>query len=251
MKILVTAKRVPDPESVIKIAPDGNGIVTDSLKWVVNPFDEIAIEEALRIKEKVAGTEVVLASIGPKTAQEQLRTGLAMGADRAVLVVSDDAVEPLAVARVFQKLIETEKPDLLLMGKQAIDDDSNCAGQMVAELLGWPQATFASKVELGGDQKSAKVTREVDGGLETLNVPLPAVITTDLRLNEPRYASLPGIMKARKKELKEIPIATLGVDVAPKVKIVKLETPPKRTGGRKVADVAELINVLHNEAKVI
>ena len=251
MKILVTAKRVPDPESVIKIAPDGNGIVTDSLKWVVNPFDEIAIEEALRIKEKVAGSEVVLASIGPKTAQEQLRTGLAMGADRAVLVVSDDAVEPLAVARVFQKLIETEKPDLLLMGKQAIDDDSNCAGQMLAELLGWPQATFASKVELGGDQKSAKVTREIDGGLETLNVPLPAVITTDLRLNEPRYASLPGIMKARKKELKEIPIATLGVDVAPKVKIVKLETPPKRTGGRKVADVAELINVLHNEAKVI
>ncbi len=251
MKILVTAKRVPDPESVIKIAPDGNGIVTDSLKWVVNPFDEIAIEEALRIKEKVAGSEVVLASIGPKTAQEQLRTGLAMGADRAVLVVSDDAVEPLAVARVLQKLIDTEKPDLLLMGKQAIDDDSNCAGQMLAELLGWPQATFASKVELAGDQKSAKVTREVDGGLETLNVPLPAVVTTDLRLNEPRYASLPGIMKARKKELKEIPIATLGVDVAPKVKIVKLETPPKRTGGRKVADVAELINVLHNEAKVI
>ena len=251
MKILVTAKRVPDPESVIKIAPDGNGIVTDSLKWVVNPFDEIAIEEALRIKEKVAGTEVVLASIGPKTAQEQLRTGLAMGADRAILVVSDDMVEPLAVARVLQKLIDTEKPDLLLMGKQAIDDDSNCAGQMLAELLGWPQATFASKVELGGDQKSAKVTREVDGGLETLNVPLPAVITTDLRLNEPRYASLPGIMKARKKELKEIPIASLGVDVAPKVKIVKLETPPKRTGGRKVADVAELINVLHNEAKVI
>jgi len=251
VKILVTAKRVPDPESVIKIAPDGNGIVTDSLKWVVNPFDEIAIEEALRIKEKVAGTEVVLASIGPKTAQEQLRTGLAMGADRAILVVSDDMVEPLAVARVLQKLIDTEKPDLLLMGKQAIDDDSNCAGQMLAELLGWPQATFASKVELGGDQKSAKVTREVDGGLETLNVPLPAVVTTDLRLNEPRYASLPGIMKARKKELKEIPIASLGVDVAPKVKIVKLETPPKRTGGRKVADVAELINVLHNEAKVI
>jgi len=218
---------------------------------VVNPFDEIAIEEALRIKEKVAGTEVVLVSIGPKTAQEQLRTGLAMGADRAVLVVSDAPVEPLAVARVLQKLIDGEKPDFVVMGKQAIDDDSNCAGQMLAELLGWPQATFASKVELGGDQKSAKVTREVDGGLETVNVPLPAVVTADLRLNEPRYASLPGIMKARKKELKEIAIADLGVDVVPKVKIVKLETPAKRTGGRKVADVNELVNVLHNEAKVI
>ena len=251
MKILVTVKRVPDPESVIKIAPDGSGIVTDALKWVVNPFDEIAIEEALRIKEKVAGTEVVLVSIGPKTAQEQLRTGLAMGADRAVLVVSDAPVEPLAVARVLQKLIDGEKPDFVVMGKQAIDDDSNCAGQMLAELLGWPQATFASKVELGGDQKSAKVTREVDGGLETVNVPLPAVVTADLRLNEPRYASLPGIMKARKKELKEIAIADLGVDVVPKVKIVKLETPAKRTGGRKVADVNELVNVLHNEAKVI
>jgi electron transfer flavoprotein beta subunit len=251
VKILVTVKRVPDPESVIKIAPDGSGIVTDALKWVVNPFDEIAIEEALRIKEKVAGTEVVLVSIGPKTAQEQLRTGLAMGADRAVLVVSDAPVEPLAVARVLQKLIDGEKPDFVVMGKQAIDDDSNCAGQMLAELLGWPQATFASKVELGGDQKSAKVTREVDGGLETVNVPLPAVVTADLRLNEPRYASLPGIMKARKKELKEIAIADLGVDVVPKVKIVKLETPAKRTGGRKVADVNELVNVLHNEAKVI
>ncbi len=251
MKILVTAKRVPDPETHIKITPDGQGIVQDNVKWVINPFDEIAIEEALRIKEKVAGSEVVLVSIGPKTAQEQLRTGLAMGADRAILVLSDNSIEPLAVARVIQKLVEQEKPDVIIMGKQAIDDDSNCAGQMLAELLTWPQATFASKVELAGDGKSAKVTREVDGGLETISVPLPAIITSDLRLNEPRYASLPGIMKARKKEMKEIPLADLGVDVAPKVQIVKLETPPKRQGGKKVGSVQELVAALHNEAKVI
>jgi len=250
VKILVTAKRVPDPETVIKIAADGAGIVTDNVKWVINPFDEIAIEESLRIKEKVAGTEVVLVSIGDKPAQEQLRTGLAMGADRAILVLAG-ALEPLAVARVLKKLIDSEKPDLVVMGKQAIDDDSNCVGQMLAELLGWPQATFASKVELAGDAKSAKVTREIDGGLETLNVPVPAVVTADLRLNEPRYASLPGIMKARKKELKEIAVADLGVDVAPKVAIVKLETPPKRSGGRKVGSVQELVQMLHNEAKVI
>jgi electron transfer flavoprotein beta subunit len=249
VKILVTVKRVPDPETVIKIGPDQKGISTENVKWVINPFDEIAIEEALRLKEKVSGTEVVLVSIGIKSAQEQLRTGLAMGADRAILVLSDDVLEPLAVARVLKKLVETEKPDVVLMGKQAIDDDSNATGQMLAELLGWPQATFASKVELA-DGKST-VTREVDGGLETVAVPLPAVITADLRLNEPRYASLPGIMKARKKELKEIPVADLGVDVAPRVKIVNLETPPKRTGGRKVGSVQELVQVLHNEAKVI
>jgi electron transfer flavoprotein beta subunit len=249
VKILVTVKRVPDPETVIKIAPDGAGIVTDNVKWVVNPFDEIAIEEALRIKEKAGGADVVLVSIGQKTAQEQLRTGLAMGADRAILVVSEQALEPLAVARVLAKVIDGEKPDLVLMGKQSIDDDANCAGQMLAELLGWPQATFASKVELDG--KSAKVTREVDGGLEVLGVPLPAIVTADLRLNEPRYASLPGIMKARKKELKEIPLADLGVDAAPKTKVVKLETPPKRSAGRKVGSVQELVQVLHNEAKVI
>jgi electron transfer flavoprotein beta subunit len=251
VKILVTAKRVPDPETVIKIAPDGAGIATDNVKWVINPFDEIAIEEALRIKEKVAGSEVVLVSIGQKAAQEQLRTGLAMGADRAILVLSDEPLEPLAVARVLQKLADQEKPDLILMGKQAIDDDANCAGQMLAELLGWPQATFASKVELAGDQKGAKVTREVDGGLETIGVPLPAIVTADLRLNEPRYASLPGIMKARKKELKEIPVAQLGADVAPRVKVVKLETPPKRQAGRKLGSVQELVQVLHNEVKVI
>ena len=251
MKILVTVKRVPDPETIIKIAPDGASVSTDNVKWVINPFDEIAIEEALRIKEKVAGSEVVLVSIGQKTAQEQLRTGLAMGADRAILVLTDQPLEPLAIARVVQKLVETEKPDVVVMGKQAIDDDSNCVGQMLAELLGWPQATFASKVDLAGDQKSARVTREVDGGLETVAIPLPAVVTADLRLNEPRYASLPGIMNARKKELKEIPVADVGVDVTPKLKIVKLETPPKRTGGRKVGSVQELVQVLHNEAKVI
>jgi len=251
VKILATAKRVPDPETVIKINAEGTGIATDNVKWVINPFDEIAIEEALRIREKVAGSEVVLVSIGPKTAQEQLRTGLAMGADRAALVLTDEPLEPLAVARVLQKLVEAEKPDLVVVGKQAIDDDANCAGQMLAALLGWPQATFASKVELAADQKSAKVTREVDGGLETLAVSLPAVITADLRLNEPRYASLPGIMKARKKELKEIPIAELGVDVTPRVKVTRLETPPKRSAGRKVTSVQELVQLLHNEAKVI
>jgi electron transfer flavoprotein beta subunit len=251
VKILATVKRVPDPETVIKLNADGSGIATDNIKWVVNPFDEYGIEESLRLKEKNAGSEVILVSIGVTASQEQLRTGLAMGADRAILVKSDTALEPLAVARVLAKVIETEKPDVVLMGKQAIDDDANATGQMLAELLGWPQATFASKVELAGDGKSAKVTREVDGGLETLEVPLPAIITADLRLNEPRYASLPGIMKARKKELKEIAVADLGVDVAPKVKIVKLETPPKRSAGRKVETVQELVKLLHDEAKAI
>lgn len=251
MKILVTAKRVPDPNATIKVRPDGGGIVTDGLKFVVNPFDEIAIEEALRIKEKVAGTEVVLVGVGAKVCSEQLRTGLAMGADRAILVVSEQDLEPLAVARALRKLVETEKPDFVLMGKQAIDDDSNVVGQMLAELLGWPQATFASKVAFAGDQKSATITREVDGGLEDVQVPMPAVITADLRLNEPRYASLPGIMKARKKELKEIPVADLGIDVTPRVKILKLDPPPKRQAGKKVEDVKTLVDLLHTEAKVI
>ena len=249
MKILVTVKRVPDPETQLKITAEGTGFSTDNLKWVVNPFDEIGVEEALRLREKNAGSEVVLVSIGPKAAQEQVRTGLAMGADRAILVLSDENLEPLAVARVLQKLVEQEKPDLVILGKQAVDYDNNCTGQMLAELLGWPQATFASKVELAGGQ--ATVTREVDGGVETLSFALPAVVTADLRLNEPRYASLPGIMKARKKALKEIPVADLGVDVAPRVKIVKLENPPKRAGGRKVGSVQELVKVLHDEAKVL
>jgi electron transfer flavoprotein beta subunit len=249
VKILVTVKRVPDPETQLKINAEGTGFLTEGVKWVVNPFDEIAVEEGLRLKEKNAGSEVVLVSIGPKAAQEQLRTGLAMGADRAILVVSDENLEPLAVARVLQNLVEQEKPELVLMGKQAVDYDNNCAGQMLAELLGWPQATFASKVELADGQ--ATVTREVDGGLETLSFALPAIVTADLRLNEPRYASLPGIMKARKKELREIPVAELGVDVTPRVKIVKLENPPKRAAGRKVGSVQELVKVLHDEAKVI
>lgn len=251
MKILVPAKRVPDPNSTIKVKTDGSGIVTDGLKWVINPFDEIAIEEALRIKEKLGGGEVVLAGIGSKASSEQLRTGLAMGADRAILVVTEEAIDSLAVARILHKLVEAEKADLVLMGKQAIDADSNQAGQMLAELLGWPQATFASQVELAADQKSAKVTREVDGGLEVIELPLPAVVTADLRLNEPRYASLPGIMKARKKELKEIPLADLGVDTAPRLKVVKMEPPAKRQGGRKVETVQDLIQALHSEAKVI
>jgi electron transfer flavoprotein beta subunit len=251
VKILVAAKRVPDPNATIKVRPDGTGIVTDNLKYVVNPFCEIAIEEALRIKEKHGGGEVVLVSVGGKAAQEQLRTGLAMGADRAVLVVSEQEVDPAVVARVLKKLIEDEKPDIVVMGKQAIDDDSNVVGQMVAELLGWGQATFASAVKLADDKRSAVVTREVDGGLEDVEVQLPAVITADLRLNEPRYASLPGIMKARKKELKEIPIADVGVDLTPTVKVLKLEPPPKRQAGKKVGSVQELVQLLHTEAKVI
>jgi electron transfer flavoprotein beta subunit len=251
VKILVAAKRVPDPNATIKVRPDGTGIVTDNVKYVVNPFCEIAIEEALRIKEKSGGAEVILVSIGSKVVSEQLRTGLAMGADRAILVLSDGDVEPVAVARVLAKLAETEKPDLLLLGKQAIDDDSNVVGQMVAEVLGWAQATFASEVKLADDKTSAVVTREVDGGLEDIQVQLPAVITADLRLNEPRYASLPGIMKARKKELKEIPITELGIDLTPRVKILSLTPPPKRQAGKKVESVQELVNLLHTEAKVI
>ncbi|MBI3785523.1 MAG: electron transfer flavoprotein subunit beta/FixA family protein [Deltaproteobacteria bacterium] len=264
MKILVTVKRVPDPNASIKVKPDGTGIITDNLKYVVNPFDEIAIEEALRLKEKSGGAEVVLVSVGSKTAQEQLRTGLAMGADRAILVVAEQELDSLAVARIFHKLVQDEKADLVLLGKQAIDDDANQTGQMLAALLGWPQATFASKtdsleseaeksgtpgIQISGG--AAKVVREVDGGLETLELPVPAVITVDLRLNVPRYASLPGIMKARKKELKELAIDSLGVDVKPKLKILRLDPPPKRQAGRKVGSVQELVQALHNEAKVI
>jgi electron transfer flavoprotein beta subunit len=249
VKILVPVKRVPDPATTIRVLPDGSGIVTDNVKWVINPFDEIAIEEALRIKEKQGSGEVVLAAIGPSAWQEQLRTGLAMGADRAILATNDVALDSLAIASIIKKLADDEKPELILMGKQAIDDDSNQVGQMLAEMLGWPQATFASKVEIA-DAKCT-VTREVDGGLETVAFPLPGVITTDLRLNEPRYASLPGIMKARKKELKEIPVAGLGLDLTPRLKIKELKAPPKRQAGRKLASVQELVQVLHAEAKVI
>jgi electron transfer flavoprotein beta subunit len=265
VKILVTVKRVPDPNAAIKVKPDGSGIVTDNLKYVINPFDEIAIEEGLRLKDKGGGAEIVLISIGGKVSAEQLRTGLAMGADRAILVLAEQELDSLGVARILQKIVQDEKADLVLMGKQAIDDDANQTGQMLAALLGWPQATFASKTEsleseaekqgipgvvLSGGT-SAKVIREVDGGLETLEIPLPAVVTVDLRLNTPRYASLPGIMKARKKEMKEVPVASLGIDVAPRLKVLKLEPPPKRQAGRKVGSVQELVQVLHNEAKVI
>jgi len=248
VKILVPIKRVPDPATTIRVLPDGSGIATDNVKWVINPFDEIAIEEALRIKEKLTG-EVVLVTVGQSTWQEQLRTGLAMGADRAVLVKHDGALDSLAIARILAKVISDEKPELVLLGKQAIDDDSNQVGQMLAEMLGWPQATFASKIEFA--DKKVTVTREVDGGLEAIAFNLPAVITTDLRLNEPRYASLPGIMKARKKELKEVPAESLGVDLASRLKVKTLAAPPKRQAGKKVGSVQELVQVLHTEAKVI
>jgi electron transfer flavoprotein beta subunit len=248
VKILVPIKRVPDPATTIRVLPDGSGIATDNVKWVINPFDEIAIEEALRIKEKLSG-EVVLVTVGQTTWQEQLRTGLAMGADRAILVKNDGGLDSLAIARILAKVMSDEKPELVLLGKQAIDDDSNQVGQMLAEMLAWPQATFASKVEFA--DKRVTVTREVDGGLETIAFDLPAVITTDLRLNEPRYASLPGIMKARKKELKEVPAESLGVDLAPKLKVKTLAAPPKRQAGKKVGSVQELVQVLHTEAKVI
>ncbi|MBE3603802.1 electron transfer flavoprotein subunit beta/FixA family protein [bacterium] len=249
MKILVPVKRVPDPATTIRVLPDGSGIATDNVKWVINPFDEIAIEEALRIKEKQGSGEVVLISVGQTAWQEQLRTGLAMGADRAILVKADNPLDTLAIARVIAKVASDEKPELIIIGKQAIDDDSNQIGQMLAEMLGWPQATFASKVELAGEK--CTVVREVDGGLETVAFPMPAVITTDLRLNEPRYASLPGIMKARKKPLNEIAVDSLGVDLTPKLKIKTLKAPEKRQAGRKVASVEELVQVLHTEAKVI
>jgi electron transfer flavoprotein beta subunit len=250
VKILVPIKRVPDPQTNISVKPDGSGIVTDNVKFVINPFCEIALEEALRIKESQGGAEVVLVSVGGKVAQEQLRTGLAMGADRAILVIAEQELDPATTGVVLQKIAENEKPELILMGKQAIDDDANQTGQTLASILDWPQATFASKVEFSGDKKEVTVTREVDGGLETVSFALPGIITTDLRLNEPRYASLPGIMKARKKELKEIPLAEFGVG-APLVKTVKIDPPPKRAGGRKVETVQELVSLLHTEAKLI
>jgi electron transfer flavoprotein beta subunit len=248
LKILVPIKRVPDPATTIRVLPDGTGIATDNVKWVINPFCEIAIEEALRIKEKQTG-EVVLVTVGQSTWQEQLRTGLAMGADRAILVKTDTPPDSLAIARILAKIAGDEKPDLIILGKQAIDDDSNQVGQMLAEMLGWPQATFASKVEIGADKTS--VVREVDGGLETIAFKLPAVITTDLRLNEPRYASLPNIMKAKKKPIAEKTPADYGVDVAPRLKVLKTAEPSGRKAGVKVKSVAELVAKLHDEAGVI
>jgi electron transfer flavoprotein beta subunit len=265
LRILVTAKRVEDPESKIRVKPDGSGIVTDGVNYKLNPFDEIAVEEALRLKEAHGG-EVIVASIGGEKSQTEIRAALAMGADRGLLVRHDGPLDPVVVSAVLAKVVEQEKPDLVLTGKQSIDDDQNQAGQWLAARLGWPQATFASKKEsleseaeqkklpglaLAADGKRLGVVREVDGGVETLEVALPAVVTVDLRLNKPRFASLPGIMKAKKKELKEVPAASLGVDLAPKVIVRRLAEPPRRAGGTKVADVDELWKKLHEEAKVL
>jgi electron transfer flavoprotein beta subunit len=247
-KILVGLKRVVDYNVRVRVKPDGTGIVTEGVKMSINPFDEIALEEALRIKEKGGATEVIVASIGPADTQQQLRTGLAMGADRAILVQADAPVEPLAAANVFLKLIEKESPQIVVLGKQGIDDDNNQTGQMLAALWNRPQATFASKVELDGAK--AKVTREVDAGLETIEVDLPAVVTTDLRLNEPRYVKLPDIMKAKKKPLDIVAIASLGVDAAPQFKTIKFEPPAARSKGIMVKDVGELVAALKQKGLV-
>jgi electron transfer flavoprotein beta subunit len=241
-KILVCLKRVIDYNVRVRVKPDNTGVVTDGVKMSINPFDEIALEEALRIKERGAATEVVVMSIGPADTQQQLRTGLAMGADRAILVQSDSAVEPLTAAKAFLKLIEKENPSLVIMGKQGIDDDNAQTGQMVAALWNRPQATFASKIELDGGK--AKVTREVDAGLETIEVDLPAVFTSDLRLNEPRYVKLPEIMKAKKKPLDTVSFADLGITPTNAFKNVKFEAPTGRTKGIMVKDVAELVTAL-------
>lgn len=248
MKILVTVKRVLDYNAKPKVKPDGSGVVTEGQTMIVNPFDEIAVEEALRLKEKHGG-EVVAVSIGSKECTQQLRSALAMGADRGILVVQDGWVDSDGVARILRALFDQEKPDLVLMGKQAIDDDSNQAGQLFAHYAGLGQACFASKVEFADGKFT--VTREVDGGLETVAVPTPALITADLRLNTPRYASLPGIMKAKKKEVKEFTAKDLGVDLAPKVKVVKLEEPKARQAGQTVPDVPTLVKKLKEEAKAI
>ncbi len=249
MKVLVPVKRVVDYNVKVRVKSDGTGVELSNVKMSMNPFDEIAIEEALRLREAGKATEVVVISIGAAQAAETIRTGLAMGADRGILVETDVATEPLAVAKILKALADKEQPGLFILGKQAIDDDMNATGQMLAALLGWPQGTFASKVEIADG--TATVTREIDGGLETIAISMPAVVTADLRLNEPRYASLPNIMKARKKPIDVVKPADLGVDVTPRLTIVKVVEPPKRQAGRKVASVAELVDKLRNEAKVI
>ena len=249
MKVLVTTKRVIDYNVKVRVKGDGSGVDLANVKMSMNPFDEIAVEEAVRLKEAGKATEVVAVSCGTTACQETLRTAMAIGADRAILVDSDADLQPLAVAKLLKALVDKEAPGLVILGKQAIDDDSNQTGQMLAALLGWPQATFASKVVLGDG--TASVTREVDGGLETLEIKLPAVVTTDLRLNEPRYATLPNIMKAKKKPLDTVKPADLGVDVAPRLSTLKVAEPPKRSAGVRVADIAQLIDKLKNEAKVI
>ncbi|MFM8747846.1 MAG: electron transfer flavoprotein subunit beta/FixA family protein [Aestuariivirga sp.] len=239
MKVLVAVKRVVDYNVKIRVKADGSGVELANVKMSMNPFDEIGVEEAVRLKEAGKATEVVAVSIGPAQAQETLRTALAMGADRAILVKTDDLVEPLAVAKILKGVVEAEKPEIVILGKQAIDDDCNQTGQMLAALLGWPQATFTSKLEPGSGE--AQITREIDGGLQMLKVKLPAVVTTDLRLNQPRYASLPNIMKAKKKPLDEKTPADYGVDTTARLKVVKTEEPPKRQAGIKVGSPAELV----------
>ncbi|WP_280151861.1 electron transfer flavoprotein subunit beta/FixA family protein [Piscinibacter sp. XHJ-5] len=249
MKILVPVKRVVDFNVKVRVKSDGTGVDIANVKMSMNPFDEIAVEEAVRLKEKGAVTEVIAVSCGVTQCQETLRTAMAIGADRAILVETAEELQPLAVAKILKALVDKEQPGLVILGKQAIDDDNNQTGQMLAALAKLPQATFASKVEIAGD--SANVTREVDGGLETLKVKLPAVITTDLRLNEPRYVTLPNIMKAKKKPLETLKPADLGVDVTSRIKVLKVSEPPKRSAGIKVPDVATLVAKLKNDAKVI
>jgi len=249
MKVLVPIKRVIDYNVKARVKPDQSGVDLANVKMSMNPFCEIAVEEAVRQKEKGAATEVVAVSVGPTQAQETLRTALAMGADRAILIQTDQDLEPLAVAKVLKAVIAEESPDVVIMGKQAIDGDNNATGQILAALLDWPQATFASAVELSAGK--AKVTREVDGGLQTIEADLPAIVTADLRLNEPRYASLPNIMKAKKKPLDVKELASLGVDTAPRLKVLKVTEPPKRSGGIKVETAADLVAKLKNEAGVL
>jgi electron transfer flavoprotein beta subunit len=251
MKILVPVKRVVDYNVKIRVKPDGSGVELANVKMSMNPFDEIAVEEAIRLKEKGQATEIVAVSIGPAKSQETIRTALAMGADRGILVetADGDVVEPLAVAKLLKAIVAAEAPQLVILGKQAIDDDCNQTGQMLAALLGWSQGTFASKILIEGS--SALVTREVDGGLETLKLTLPAIVSTDLRLNEPRYASLPNIMKAKKKPLDVKKPADLGVDIAPRLKVLKTAEPPARKSGVKVGSVAELVAKLKSEAGVL
>jgi electron transfer flavoprotein beta subunit len=249
MKVLVPVKRVIDFNVKVRVKSDQTGVDLANVKMSMNPFDEIAVEEAVRLKEAGVVTEIVAVSIGPEKAQDQIRQALAMGADRGILIKTDQEVEPLGVAKLLKAVALEEKPQLVILGKQAIDDDSNQTGQMLAALLGWPQGTFASKIEKDGER--LKVTREVDGGLQTVSLKLPAVVTTDLRLNEPRYASLPNIMKAKKKPLDVKEPAAYGVDITPRLKVVKVTEPAKRQGGVKVASVAELIDKLKNEAGVL
>ncbi|HWP17645.1 MAG TPA: electron transfer flavoprotein subunit beta/FixA family protein [Burkholderiaceae bacterium] len=249
MKALVPVKRVVDYNVKVRVKSDGSGVDIANVKMSMNPFDEIAVEEATRLKEKGVLTEVVAVSCGVTQCQETLRTAMAIGADRGILVETTEELQPLAVAKLLKALVDKEKPDLVILGKQAIDDDCNQTGQMLAALLDWPQATFASKVEVA--EGFATVTREVDGGLETIKLKLPAVVTTDLRLNEPRYVTLPNIMKAKKKQLDTVKPADLGVDVTPRIKTLKVSEPPKRSAGIKVPDVATLVDKLKNEAKVI